>query len=281
MALLDVERSRYTALHRTASQELNTPHSSPMPLLSARLKASLDTARGTAALYVVLHHLANARGWSNGIGMVFRFGQEAVLIFFLLSGFVIFANERSRAKNPRGYYLRRIRRIYPTLLAAIAFSTLVYLDNRTFFASFHWEELLGTVLGVQDISSLKPGVVVGPYLNNEPLWSLSYELAFYVVFPLVLRLWLRDPLLTNHAIGFVCCAAYAIYMVVPNHWCLVAAYYLIWWCGAMAANGYLRGCRNICSMMVSLCWLLALTLIAAAGVYVQVYRGLGFTHFSC
>jgi peptidoglycan/LPS O-acetylase OafA/YrhL len=66
------------------------------PKLSARLSASLDVARAIAACYVVLHHVANARGWSNGPGLVLRFGQEAVLIFFLLSGFVIFSNERTR-----------------------------------------------------------------------------------------------------------------------------------------------------------------------------------------
>ncbi len=51
------------------------------PKLSARLSASLDVARAIAACYVVLHHVANARGWSNGLGLVLRFGQEAVLIF--------------------------------------------------------------------------------------------------------------------------------------------------------------------------------------------------------
>ncbi|MFZ1961913.1 MAG: acyltransferase, partial [Roseiarcus sp.] len=131
------------------------------PKLSARLTASLDAARAIAACYVVFHHVANDRGWSTGAGWLFRFGQEAVLIFFLLSGFVIFANERTRASRQTGYYLRRFRRIYPSLIAAMVVSTLIAIDNRTIAYTFSWKALLGTLASIQDLSGLKPGVIVG------------------------------------------------------------------------------------------------------------------------
>ena len=98
--------------------------------MSARLCVGLDAARAINTCYVVLHHVANARGWSHGLGLVLRFGQDAVVVFFLLSGFVIFANERTRATHPRGDYLRRLRRIYPGLIAAILVSTLVVRFNQ-------------------------------------------------------------------------------------------------------------------------------------------------------
>jgi peptidoglycan/LPS O-acetylase OafA/YrhL len=277
VTLLDIERSG--DFLRTVDQQKPIRHSVTSPILSTRLSAGLDVARGLAACYVILHHVANARGWSNSTGMVFRFGQEAVLVFFLLSGFVIFANERTRAMRPGGYYLRRLRRIYPALVAAMVISTLVSIDNRTFLASFQWQELLGTILSIQDISSLKPGVIVDPYLNNDPLWSLSYEVAFYIVFPVALRLWIRAPSWTNHMIGAACCTAYGFYLAAPNHWSLVATYFLVWWCGAMAADGYLRGCRDFRSMWRPLFWLLLLNMVAAAGVYVVGYRGLGLYPF--
>ena len=124
---------------------------------SARLIAGLDTARGISAGYVVAHHVADAHGWSHGVGVLLRFGQEAVLVFFLLSGFVIFANERTRALRPRGYFLRRLRRIYPALIAALLVSTAVAWDNRTLAADFHWREFLATLFSLQDVSLLKPG----------------------------------------------------------------------------------------------------------------------------
>ena len=249
------------------------------PKLSERLIASLDAARAGAACYVVLHHVANARGWSNGIGLVLRFGQEAVLVFFLLSGFVIFANERNRATRPQGYYLRRLRRIYPALFAAMLLSTLVAIDNGTFITEFSLQEMLGTLVSIQDILALKPGVIINPYLNNKPLWSLSYEVGFYAAFPFILKLWLRWPTSTNRVIGWGCCVAYVTYIVAPNHWSLVAAYFLVWWCGAMAAEGYIRGARDVRSLGALLHCLLLLTTIASVAVVVDGYHGLGVYPF--
>jgi peptidoglycan/LPS O-acetylase OafA/YrhL len=230
--------------------------------------AALDVARAAAALYVVLHHVANARGWQNipHLGTLFKFGQEAVIVFFLLSGVVIFANERTRALHPAGYALRRLRRIYPPLLCALLVSTLVAADNATLAQSFHWPELAGTLLSLQDLPGLKPGVIVAPYLANDPLWSLSYEVAFYVAFPFVLRAWRRAPRLTTHAVGATACAAYALYAAAPNHLCLITAYFLIWWSGAMAAHAHLSGDRHVLRMGPAFPWLIALTLIAAACV---------------
>ncbi len=245
-------------------------------MLSHRATVGLDAARAFAACYVVLHHVANAHGWSHGAGAVFRFGQEAVLIFFLLSGFVIFANEQERALRPRGYYLRRLRRIYPVLLIAMAISTLVALDNGDLAARFHPRELVATLASLQDIAFLKPGVIADPYLGNDPLWSLSYEVAFYLVFPPVLRLWRERPRAANTAIGAGCCLAYASYLAVPNHFSLVAAYYLVWWCGAMTAEAYGRGARDARGLAGPLLWLAALCVVAGVGVGVVGYRGPGF-----
>jgi len=247
--------------------------------LSPRLIASLDFARAISACYVVLHHVANSHGWSHGLGLAFRFGQEAVLVFFLLSGFVIFANERTRAIHPRGYYLRRFRRIYPALIVSLLVSTLVAVTNGNFQEQFRWHGLFGTLLSLQDLSHLKPGVIVNPYLGNEPLWSLSYEVAFYLAFPFVLRFWLLHPSWANHAVGTACCAGYMIYVMVPNHWALVTAYFLVWWCGAMAAEGYQRGGRDFRSIGSPLYWLLFLCGIAGASVPLLGYRGLGFYPF--
>lgn len=245
------------------------------PRLSGRLVVALDVARAFAACYVVAHHLAGSRGWAQGPGLVLRFGQEAVIIFFLLSGVVIFANEHRRALAPRGYFVRRLRRIYPALIVALLVSVLVAWDNHDLLQRFRWPELAGNLLSLQDVSSLKPGVIIDPFLGNNPLWSLSYEMAFYLVFPFVLRAWLRAPRATNHVIGAICCLAYASFAIAPNHWSLVASYFLIWWAGAMAAEAYFRGGRSVLAMKAMFAWLVVLCVIAAMVVPFAGYRGLG------
>jgi peptidoglycan/LPS O-acetylase OafA/YrhL len=222
-----------------------------------------------------LQHVANARGWSEGPGIIFRFGQEAVIVFFLLSGFVIYAQEHARALSPTGYFLRRTRRIYPPLICALIVSTLVALDNGDLAQNFNLRQLFGTIFALQDVVSLKPGVIVNPYLGNLPLWSLSYEIAFYVVFPVILRAWIRSPVSVTHVIGATCCVMYLVYIVFPNHWALVAAYFLLWWSGAMAAEAYFRGGRSVYSMRPCFAWLLVLCLIAAGTVFVDGFHGPG------
>src|SRR5215813_11806316 len=141
--------------------------------LSKRAAIGLDAARALAAIYVVLHHVilqkvAISRALPQILKIPFKLGQEAVIVFFLLSGFVIFANENARALRPKGYYLRRLRRIYPVLLIAMLVSTLVALSNHQLSALFSVQELFGTLAGLQDVSFLKPGVIADPYLRNDP-----------------------------------------------------------------------------------------------------------------
>lgn len=245
--------------------------------LSPRVVAALDAARGLAAGYVVAHHVAQARHWADhGIGMALRFGQEAVLVFFLLSGFVIFANERRRALAPAGYYRRRVRRIYPVLVAAMGVSTLVALDDGRLARDFSPGGLVGTLAGLQDVAALKPGVIVDPYLGNMPLWSLSYELAFYAAFPLALAAWTRWPRATRHGVGLCACLAYALYVAVPGHFLLVGAYFLVWWAGAMAAGAWQAGARDARAVAIELGWLAGLCGVAAAAVAIVGWRGIGF-----
>ena len=140
-------------------------------------------------------------GLSSGAGIFLRFGQPAVILFFLLSGFVIFANERHRAIRPRGYFLRRLRRIYPPVLVAFVLSVVVVFDNGDLRAQFSWRELLFNLLMLQDVGETKPGVITSSFLGNGPLWTLSYEVAFYLLFPFALAAWRRKPLLTTHLVG--------------------------------------------------------------------------------
>ncbi len=160
-----------------------------------------------------------------------------VITFFLLSGFVIFYNE---AGGRPGYWGRRTKRIYPTLL------------------------------GLQDEASLKPGVLMAPFLGNSPLWSLSYGLWFYAAFPLALRLFNAAPVRTNHAIGIARTLLYASFIVSPNHFSQVGSYFLLRWAGAVAADSYQKGRpfpQTVLAWMLVWCKVALIPVVMAPGKF--------------
>lgn len=211
--------------------------------LSPGLSVALDATRAAAASYVVLHHVLDARGYTSGAGLFFIFGQEAVLIFFLLSGFVIQFNEADRVGSDlRGYALRRTTRIYPLLLVAMTVSMLVAFAQSKLAAGFSWSSFFGTLLALQDDTIRKPGAIVRPFMLNVPLWSLSYEVWFYALFPLIsLQLRKFGQRVCQMGVGAAGVMAIIAYLFLPNFPCLILVYFPIWWLGAMLAEAHATG----------------------------------------
>lgn len=245
------------------------------PQLSTRARAGLDVARAAAAIYVVLHHCVRT---GTPVDLLFSFGQEAVLVFFFLSGFVIFFNEKDRSRHPRGYYLRRLRRIYPTMLVAMVVSTILWAMG-LISAEFSWSSLVGTLFALQDIPFLKPGVIVDPYLGNSPLWSLSYEIFFYAVFPAVMVIWRRSERVARWAVPAICFVALGSFLALPNHFSLVVSYFMIWWAGAMVASLYMRSRLRLREAQPELWGLAVISALALAGVIAHGFAGLGYFPF--
>jgi peptidoglycan/LPS O-acetylase OafA/YrhL len=202
--------------------------------------AGLESLRGAAALYVLLHHIAHLNHWTGPAALPFRFGQEAVILFFLISGFVIaLAQERTSQPGFRAYFRRRILRIFPIFLAALGLAavfapSIAGPDVRTDLPT-----LVGNLWQLQDLRELKPGVAVQVFGGNAPLWSLSYEWWFYLVFYGLWR-WVPDHL-RDLCVGVVGGAAVLIYAVAPNQAALFLSYFPIWWAGARLAHLQLSG----------------------------------------
>jgi peptidoglycan/LPS O-acetylase OafA/YrhL len=227
--------------------------------LSPRSRHLVNVARAAAAIYVVLHHVALIRGFPAPFSVFKHFGHQAVICFFLLSGFVIHANERHRVLlEPNRYILRRILRIYPALLVAMLISTLVVSDVEP-----TWAEALGNLVALQDVSGAAPGTRVGSFMGNIPLWSLSYELWFYLLYPFIMVIWTRSPHHTNLCLALLCPAVYALYIASPNHCFLMTSYFAIWWVGAMAAEAYDTGARTPRAILIPLAGLAATVFVAS------------------
>lgn len=240
------------------------------------LRRSLDAVRALAAVYVVVHHVVVNSSLTGPVTYPFRFGQEAVIIFFLLSGFLIFSAEEIRVQTDlKGYYYRRIRRIYPLVISAFAVSAIVAFLDGKLAESFSTRTLVLNLFALQDVSALKLGVITDPFLGNSPLWSLSYEVFFYLVFPLVMVARRVSRNFALATVGIVSLAGYGSYLLAPNHFSLVAGYLLVWWAGAVVADLYKTGGVRWGGLAPLMGWLTALCAVAAASLISYPEAGVG------
>lgn len=104
-----------------------------------------------------------------------RPGLEWVVVFFVLSGYLVGGSIIRKIAEHRfdlpQFALDRASRIWVPLLPALIFSFVVAAACGI---DAPLGDLAGNMLGLQ-------GVIVPIYAHNEPLWSLSYEIWFYVI----------------------------------------------------------------------------------------------------
>jgi len=164
---------------------------------------ALDGLRGIAACVVLIHHcclvspeLAEAVD-SNGRGTfeprtwltvfsplhLFWAGQEAVFVFFILSGFVLtLPRLRGRPQSWLAYYCKRLARIFPPVWASLGLAIVtVWIAPRiadpdlSSWVNKHQEPTNAVIDGI---------LLFGASTLNSPLWSLRWEVLFSLLLPL-------------------------------------------------------------------------------------------------
>ena len=203
----------------------------------------LEAIRGLAAMYVVLHHTVSFEFLVLGmdLGRLLRFGQEAVILFFIVSGFVIHLScQPPGSQTFKTYFVKRFVRIYVPLIVVLGIGFIVESYNRGALADVSVTELLGNLLMLQDWPPEMPGVLVDPVFGNNPLWSLSYEWWFYMLyFPLV-QLTSNLKRLSLIVFGLSVASA-VVYTFWPTFLPRLFMYGAIWWSGVFLADLYLKG----------------------------------------
>jgi peptidoglycan/LPS O-acetylase OafA/YrhL len=161
-------------------------------------RPELDVLRFFAFLGVFIFHAAprtmdfyNAAGtppWlSNLLNSIFGAGAYGVDLFFALSAYLITSlllRERAAtgALDLRGFYVRRILRIWPLYLAFVAFAALA----TTVIPEQHLP--VRYVVGYSLLAGNWTYVFYGlPASFAIPLWTVSIEEQFYLAWPLALR----------------------------------------------------------------------------------------------
>lgn len=247
---------------------------SETPKVKPRRLQFLDGLRGIAAIYVMIGHARWLlwEGYSEGYlkhpeqyGMInkllmyffslFKYGHEAVLFFFVLSGFVIhlkYAKNLASAQpapfNWYDYLYRRVKRIYPPFLFAILLTILLdaigknlqysiyngttpynLINENIGNSNWSFQTLIGNLFFIYK-------AYVPVYGTNGPAWSLKFEWWFYMLYPLFLFAGTRKILYPTIIIAVLFVAsffpAYWPERLLPD----ILSYMLMWWLGVILAE---------------------------------------------
>src|SRR4051812_15035790 len=158
----------------------------------------LDALRFIAALSVLIQHVSQFQvqiglaepGWFHRL---FLSGFDGVVLFFVLSGFLItyllLAEGRTTGRiDISAFYVRRILRIWPLYFLLLAIALALYLAagrNTPGWVQPHDVAVFGLYAALLANIAL---VYALPALAISQTWSIAVEEQFYLVWPLLMRL---------------------------------------------------------------------------------------------
>lgn len=163
----------------------------PSPAQTSQLD-SLTSLRFFAAAMVVLSHLAFLQSSQNPLvtslyESVFREGYMGVTFFFILSGFILSHSYTERLRQGmtyRQFLATRLARIYPlhllTLLIALPIALASLISGKRSLSIF----LEGLIANLALLQAFSPVSDIH-FSMNAPSWSISNEMFFYALFPLL------------------------------------------------------------------------------------------------
>ncbi|WP_417592051.1 acyltransferase family protein [Parasphingorhabdus sp.] len=203
----------------------------------------LDSLRGLSALAVLIGHSFQVfiAPVSPNLFPVFGLmAQAAVMIFFVLSGFLITKSITRNSARPSGFSIGsfardRFNRIYPPLVFAIVLVVALFVLAPYFFPSRSHDFLPGGsfiardgfFVGFPEVAGtliFLNGFVVENISANGPLWSLSFEVWYYVVAGFIA--W-------RPRLGLPIGIAILVGLALSNT--LFGIYSIIWFAGAVVA----------------------------------------------
>lgn len=163
---------------------------------SVSRKPQLDALRAVAVMAVMVEHFSSDGFFTARVLNLGLFGLLGVLLFFVLSGYLITGillslRESSLRRALERFYIRRTLRIFPIYYLTLLVLMIIGLPSVTQYILWHGM-YLSNVLFV-----LKPQVAA-PIAH---LWTLSVEEQFYLIWP-----WLMLAVPYKHVHRVILCA---------------------------------------------------------------------------
>ena len=192
---------------------MHCPSVARHPLIDDGVSAYLDIVRAFAAVMVVFSHLLPILFDSSAIP-----GNDAVVVFFVISGYVIAYAHQHRDLAAGRFFFNRLARLWSVLLPSLMLSAIaacvvgreadiLFAPPTKDLASFLTAAAQNVVFLGQNWGWHQPA----PY--NEPTWSLNYEAWYYVIFGAVV--FTPRPWRWHVTIACVVLAGPAIMVLMP------------------------------------------------------------------
>ncbi|ATC65121.1 hypothetical protein CMV30_14810 [Nibricoccus aquaticus] len=161
---------------------------SSKPSMTRATSLFLDVLRLAAALVVFFAHTTNY--WNPAMmGPMQVWAHDAVIVFFVLSGYVIAHTTRDGARDARQYTVARLSRLYSVVAPALVLTCFLWLAGRGLEAEFYagyeraypWVRFAASSVFLNEVWMLE----LSPP-TNTPFWSLGYEAWYYLFFGVAL-----------------------------------------------------------------------------------------------
>ena len=195
--------------------------------MTPELSIYLDVLRFSAAMIVFIGHVSGQRLTGGFLWPIAAYMDDAVVAFFVLSGFVISHATTKSETTFADYAVSRAARIYSVAIPALGLTfalnslgrhidPVLYNEAWGYVGTGRWFQLTVNGIFIGEVWSLhvSPG-------SDLPYWSLGYEVWYYVIFGLALYLPGRAR---AWSIVAMLCAGPKVMLLFPI-WLLGAALY--------------------------------------------------------
>nr|WP_315249367.1 acyltransferase [uncultured Duganella sp.] len=148
----------------------------------------LDVVRVLAAGAVILYH-SNFRLLTAERLPFSQHGHAAVMVFFVLSGYVIAHIAQQRENTPLEYWSSRLARFYTLAIPTVLLTPLLDLLGQTMAPQFydgtttHGWAALRIATSLAFLNEVWLASIMA--FSNVPYWSLCYEFWYYVLFAIL------------------------------------------------------------------------------------------------
>lgn len=146
----------------------------------------LDIVRFSAACLVYLYH-SNMRLLVQDVLPASHFGHSSVIIFFVLSGFVIAHVTDTKERHWTVFGASRLSRVFSVVLPTLLLTPLLDAVGRSLMPALYQYpfdrfalRLIGSALMLNEIwfTSIT-------FLSNVPYWSIAFEFWYYLLFAMI------------------------------------------------------------------------------------------------